>query len=146
MFILATKSETFGIKSITNHCIYSWNTLTENLDKPSTHSITTVKKIMCNKFIANYWFGIRTMLLNRYIYNRSSNKIHWSLLPLPSPTFSFFFRIIDFHNTWTFTAQVEMLLNMIHNILNFRVIRSFQFSAIAALLGTLPLWSMLATL
>ena len=38
-----------------------------------------------------------------------------------------------------------MLLNMIHNILNFRVIRSFQFSAIAALLGTLPLWTMLAS-
>ena len=37
-----------------NHCIYSWNTLTEKLDKSSTHPITTVKKIMCNNFIANY--------------------------------------------------------------------------------------------
>ena len=91
LYLPPSKSVTYGMKSITNHCIYSWNTLTENLDKPSTHSITTVKKIMCNKFIANYWFGIRTMLLNRYIYNRSSNKIHWSLLPLPSPTFSIFF-------------------------------------------------------
>ena len=54
LYLPPSKSVTYGMKSITNHCIYSWNTLTENLDKPSTHSITTVKKIMCNKFIANY--------------------------------------------------------------------------------------------
>ena len=53
-YLPPSKSVTYGMKSITNHCIYSWNTLTENLDKPSTHPITTVKKSICNNFIANY--------------------------------------------------------------------------------------------
>ena len=51
LYLPPSKSVTYGMKSITNHCIYSWNTLTENLNKPSTHPITTV---MCNDFIANY--------------------------------------------------------------------------------------------
>ena len=40
LYLRPSKSVTNGMKSITNHCIYSWNTLTKNLDKPSTHPIT----------------------------------------------------------------------------------------------------------
>ena len=97
LYLPPSKSVTYGMKSITNHCIYSWNTLTENLDKPSTHSITTVKKIMCNKFIANYWFDIRKIL--HTAINKLSYEIHWSLLPslplLLALSFSFS-RMINF--------------------------------------------------
>ena len=99
-YLPLSKSVTYGIKSIVNHWINSWNTLTGNLYKPPTHPITTVKKILCNNFIANYWFDIGTMLLIRFISNKWSYKIHLSLLPLPSPTYSisvvFFSQIINF--------------------------------------------------
>ena len=42
LYLPPSKSVTYGMKSITNHCTYSWNTLTENLDKLSTHPISTV--------------------------------------------------------------------------------------------------------
>ena len=54
LYLPPSKSVTYGMKSITNDCIHSWNTPTENLDEPSTHPITTVKKTICNNFIANY--------------------------------------------------------------------------------------------
>ena len=46
------KSVKYGLNSITNLCIRSWNTLTEILDKPSTHPISKVKQIMLGHCIA----------------------------------------------------------------------------------------------
>ena len=48
------RSVTYGLNCITNTCIYSWNNLTKTLEKPSTLSITMLKKKMFNHCIANY--------------------------------------------------------------------------------------------
>ena len=48
------QSVTYGLNCITNTCIHSWNNLTKTLEKPSTLSITMLKKKMLNHCIANY--------------------------------------------------------------------------------------------
>ena len=48
------KSTKYGMNSITNAAIHSWNKLTEVVDKPSSLSINEVKTIMSNNYLANY--------------------------------------------------------------------------------------------
>ena len=48
------KSVTYGMNSITNICINSWNNITEILEKPSTLSISELKKKMFELCIAKY--------------------------------------------------------------------------------------------
>ena len=45
------KSVTYGMNSITNICINSWNNITEILEKPSTFSISELKK-RCSKCVS----------------------------------------------------------------------------------------------
>ena len=54
LYMKPFKSVKYGMNSITNLCIRSWNTLTEILDKPSTHPISKVKQVMLDHCIANY--------------------------------------------------------------------------------------------
>ena len=42
------------MNSITNAAIYSWNRLTEVVDKPCSLSINEAKTIMSNNYLANY--------------------------------------------------------------------------------------------
>ena len=82
LYLPPSKSVTYGMKSITNHCIYSWNTLIENLDKPSTHPITTVKKIMCNNFMQNktkYTLDPRI----HYLTKTWNKRLQWKTLEIP---------------------------------------------------------------
>ena len=48
------KSVKYGMNSITNICINSWNNITELLEKPSTLSTSELKKTMYELSIANY--------------------------------------------------------------------------------------------
>ena len=48
------KSVTYGMNSITNICINSWNNITEILEKPSTLSISELKNMMFELCIAKY--------------------------------------------------------------------------------------------
>ena len=54
LYIPRFKSVTYGMNSITNAAIHSWNKLTEVVDKPSSLSINEVKTIMSNNYLANY--------------------------------------------------------------------------------------------
>ena len=49
-----TRSVTYGMKSITNVCIHSWNNLAKIIDKPSALSKNELKKTMSDYFISNY--------------------------------------------------------------------------------------------
>ena len=84
LYMKPFKSVKYGMNSITNLCIRSWNTLTEILDKPSTHPISKVKQVMLDHCIANYWYDILTISFKHLYLTHSSYKIHWSL-PSPLP-------------------------------------------------------------
>ena len=54
LYIPRCKSVSYGINSITNAAIYSWNKVVEVVDKPSSLSINEVKILMSNNCLANY--------------------------------------------------------------------------------------------
>ena len=74
----AFKSVTYGMNSITNICLDTWNSISEILEKPSTLSISELKKMMFEMCITKYWF-----------YGPTWTKffLHWLLPPPPLPLF-----------------------------------------------------------
>ena len=48
------KSTKYGMNSITNTCIRSWNSLTQVLDSPSKLQIGEIKERLFNHYIDNY--------------------------------------------------------------------------------------------
>ena len=48
------KSVKYGLNSITNICVNSWNKLTEIFESPSQLSLSDLKSKMFNQYISNY--------------------------------------------------------------------------------------------
>ena len=55
-----TQSVTYGMKSITNFCIHSWNNLAKIVDKPSPLSKHELKKRISDYFISKYSLDHKT--------------------------------------------------------------------------------------
>ena len=54
LYMPRVKSVTYGLNSITNNCIHSWNKFTQFLESPSTLPLTDIKNKMFNYYIDNY--------------------------------------------------------------------------------------------
>ena len=94
-----SKSIKYGITSLTNNCIYSWNTLTENLDKASTHPIINVEKIICiTSLLTTDLISEQCYLFTLFRINGAIKCTDLCFLSPPLLLAFFFSRIIDFHN------------------------------------------------
>ena len=112
------KSVKYGLNSITNACIQSWNKTIQILESPSSLALSEVKQEMSNYYMNNYWL---TKTIFTIICWAWASILHCSLLsPSPSPVYLyfcyFFFAMIIFLELRLYPTQARKLATLILDI------------------------------